>query len=170
MCCCYSCRLLSFAHSVFCGFCFVVLFFDVSICLLGFCILFLLFAYCIFFFLMIRRPPRSTRTDTLFPYTTLFRSPGDVVVMDNLAAPKVAGVRDAIAAGGASILYLPPYSPDLSPIEQMFAKLKALLRKAAARPRGALGHHRQSARRLQSGRVPRPSQIQGMRPTKPKTL
>ena len=63
---------------------------------------------------------------------------GDVVVMDNLAAHKVAGVREAIAAVGASILYLPPYSPDLNPIEQMFAKLKALLRKAAARTREAL--------------------------------
>jgi transposase len=60
-------------------------------------------------------------------------APGDVVVLDNLAAHKVDGVRQAIAAGGASILYLPPYSPDLNPIEQLFAKLKALLRKAAAR-------------------------------------
>lgn len=65
-------------------------------------------------------------------------SPGDVVVMDNLAAHKVAGVAEAVAAAGASILYLPPYSPDLNPIEQMFAKLKALLRKAAARTREAL--------------------------------
>ena len=65
-------------------------------------------------------------------------SPGDVVVMDNLAAHKVAGVADAIAAAGASILYLPPYSPDLNPIEQMFAKLKALLRKAATRTRETL--------------------------------
>jgi len=65
-------------------------------------------------------------------------SPGDVVVMDNLSAHKVAGVAEAIAAVGASILYLPPYSPDLNPIEQMFAKLKALLRKAAARTREAL--------------------------------
>ena len=65
-------------------------------------------------------------------------SPGDVVVMDNLAAHKVAGVREAITAAGASILYLPPYSPDLNPIEQVFAKLKALLRKAAARTREAL--------------------------------
>ncbi len=65
---------------------------------------------------------------------------GDVVVMDNLPAHKVAGVREAIAAVGASILYLPPYSPDLNPIEQMFAKLKALLRKAAARTREALWH------------------------------
>jgi transposase len=59
--------------------------------------------------------------------------PGDVVVLDNLAAHKVAGVREAIAAVGATILYLPPYSPDMNPIEQLFAKLKALLRKAAAR-------------------------------------
>src|ERR671918_625276 len=64
--------------------------------------------------------------------------PGDVVVLDNLAAHKVDGVRQAIAAAGASILYLPPYSPDLNPIEQLFAKLKALLRKAAARTRDEL--------------------------------
>ena len=65
-------------------------------------------------------------------------SPGDIVVMDNLPAHKVAGVREAITAVGASVLYLPPYSPDLNPIEQMFAKLKALLGKAAARTREAL--------------------------------
>jgi transposase len=65
-------------------------------------------------------------------------SPGDVVVLDNLAAHKVAGVREAIRAVGASILYLPPYSPDLNPIEQFFAKLKALLRKTAARTKEAL--------------------------------
>ena len=60
-------------------------------------------------------------------------APGDVVVMDNLPAHKVAGVRDAIEAAGASLLYLPPYSPDFNPIEHAFAKLKAILRKAAAR-------------------------------------
>lgn len=59
--------------------------------------------------------------------------PGDVVVMDNLSAHKVKGVRAAIEAKGARLLYLPPYSPDLNPIEQAFAKLKALLRRAAAR-------------------------------------
>jgi transposase len=63
--------------------------------------------------------------------------PGDVVAMDNLAAHKVAGVREAIQAAGASILYLPPYSPDLNPIEQAFAKLEAGLRKAGARTRDA---------------------------------
>ena len=65
-------------------------------------------------------------------------APGDVVVLDNLAAHKVAGVRQAIAAAGASLLYLPPYSPDLNPIEQLFAKLKVLLRKAAARTKDEL--------------------------------
>ena len=59
--------------------------------------------------------------------------PGDVVIMDNLAAHKVAGISQAIAACGATLLYLPPYSPDLNPIENAFAKLKALARKAAAR-------------------------------------
>jgi transposase len=65
-------------------------------------------------------------------------APGDVVVLDNLQAHKVAGVEEAIRAVGASLLYLPPYSPDLNPIEQLFAKLKALLRKAAARTRDEL--------------------------------
>ena len=59
--------------------------------------------------------------------------PGDTVIMDNLGAHKVAGVREAIEAAGARLLYLPPYSPDFNPIEQAFAKLKALLRSAAAR-------------------------------------
>jgi len=59
--------------------------------------------------------------------------PGDIVVMDNLPAHKVAGVQDAIEAAGARLLYLPSYSPDFNPIEQAFAKLKALLRSAAAR-------------------------------------
>lgn len=64
--------------------------------------------------------------------------PGDVVVMDNLSSHKVAGVRAAIEARGAALLYLPPYSPDLNPIEMAFAKLKALLRRAAHRTRDAL--------------------------------
>jgi transposase len=71
------------------------------------------------------------------PFLAPALAPGDVVVLDNLAAHKVDGVRQAIAAVGASILYLPPYSPDLNPIEQLFAKLKALLRQAA-HPRDAL--------------------------------
>ena len=63
---------------------------------------------------------------------------GDIVVMDNLASHKVAGVREAIEAAGAELRYLPPYSPDFNPIKQFFAKLKALLRKAAARTVEAL--------------------------------
>jgi transposase len=59
--------------------------------------------------------------------------PGDIVVMDNLPAHKVAGVRQAIEAAGATLRHLPPYSPDFNPIENAFSKLKALLRKAAAR-------------------------------------
>lgn len=60
-------------------------------------------------------------------------SDGGIVVMDNLSSHKLAGVREAIEATGASLLYLPPYSPDLNPIEQAFAKLKTLLRTEAAR-------------------------------------
>ncbi len=59
--------------------------------------------------------------------------PGDIVVMDNLGSHKGAGVRAAIEAAGASLLYLPPYSPEFNPIENAFAKLKAMLRKAAER-------------------------------------
>ena len=58
---------------------------------------------------------------------------GDIVIMDNLSAHKVKGVRSAIEAAGAKLVYLPPYSPDFNPIEMVFAKLKARLRKAAAR-------------------------------------
>ena len=60
-------------------------------------------------------------------------SPGDVVIMDNLGSHKRPGIRAAIEAAGASLLYLPPYSPDFNPIENAFSKLKALLRKAAER-------------------------------------
>jgi transposase len=60
-------------------------------------------------------------------------SRGDIVILDNLASHKVAGVCEAIERCGATLIYLPPYSPDLNPIEQAFAKLKALLRKLAAR-------------------------------------
>jgi transposase len=59
--------------------------------------------------------------------------PEDVVVMDNLPAHRRAGVRDAIEAAGARLRFLPPYSPDFNPIENAFAKLKAILRKVAAR-------------------------------------
>ena len=72
---------------------------------------------------------RAYVADTLAPAL----KPGDTVILDNLPAHKVSGVRDAIERVGARLLYLPPYSPDFNPIEQLFAKLKALLRSAAAR-------------------------------------
>ena len=59
--------------------------------------------------------------------------PGDIVVMDNLSSHKVAGIRKAIEAVGAEVLYLPPYSPDLNPIELAFSKLKQMLRDGAER-------------------------------------
>jgi transposase len=64
--------------------------------------------------------------------------PGDVVVMDNLSSHKVTGVRESIEATGAELLYLPPYSPDLNPIEKAWSKLKQLLRSAKARTSEAL--------------------------------
>lgn len=72
---------------------------------------------------------RAYVRDTLAPALR----PGDTVVLDNLGAHKVAGVREAIEAVGARLLFLPPYSPDFNPIEQAFAKLKHLLRTVAAR-------------------------------------
>jgi transposase len=63
---------------------------------------------------------------------------GDIVIMDNLGAHKVDGVKEAIEACGASVLYLPPYSPDLSPIERCWSKLKTALRAIGARTRRAL--------------------------------
>lgn len=64
--------------------------------------------------------------------------PGDVLVMDNLSAHKVDGVRERVEATGARLLYLPPYSPDLNPIEKAWAKLKTLLRTVKARTPQAL--------------------------------
>jgi transposase len=64
--------------------------------------------------------------------------PGDIVIMDNLRAHKAAGIREAIEQAGAQVLYLPPSSPDLSPIEPCWSKLKTALRTAQARTREAL--------------------------------
>jgi hypothetical protein len=64
--------------------------------------------------------------------------PGQVVVMDNLSSHKGSWVRELIEGRGCELMYLPPYSPDLNPIEEAFAKLKALLRRAGARTLGAL--------------------------------
>ena len=73
-------------------------------------------------------------TDALAPNLR----PGDVVVLDNLQAHKVKGVREAVEAAGATLLYLPPYSPDYSPIEPMWSKVKQGLRSTAARTVDAL--------------------------------
>jgi transposase len=59
--------------------------------------------------------------------------PGEIVVMDNLGSHKAAGVREAVEAAGAELWYLPPYSPDLNPIEKLWSKVKAWLRRLAAR-------------------------------------
>ena len=67
-------------------------------------------------------------------------TPGDIVVMDNLASHKVAGVAEAIEAAGASVWYLPPYSPDLNPIEKLWSKVKAWLRRVGARTLDGLLH------------------------------
>jgi transposase len=64
--------------------------------------------------------------------------PGDIVIMDNLSSHKSQAIEAAITAAGATLRYLPPYSPDLNPIEKAFSKLKAHLRKAAARTVEAL--------------------------------
>jgi len=64
--------------------------------------------------------------------------PGDIVIADNFSSHKVKGIKELIEARSARILYLPPYSPDLNPIEQVFAKLKAFLRKTMARSFDAL--------------------------------
>ena len=64
--------------------------------------------------------------------------PGQIVVMDNLSAHKGSRVRDLVAQRGCELLYLPPYSPDLNPIEEAFSKIKGILRKAESRSREAL--------------------------------
>lgn len=73
---------------------------------------------------------RATSFDQVLAPTL---KPGDVAVMDNLPAHKSAAVREAIETAGATLMLLPPYSPDFNPIENAFAKLKALLRKVAER-------------------------------------
>ena len=80
--------------------------------------------------------------DAFLAYVQQFLAPsltvGDIVIADNLASHKVAGIREAIEARGASLWFLPPYSPDLNPIEQAFAKLKQFVRSAAPRTRETL--------------------------------
>lgn len=75
--------------------------------------------------------------DVFLAYVRKFLAPvlrrGDIVILDNLSSHKVKGVQEAITAAGAVLPYLPPYSPDLNPIERFFSKLKAVLRKMATR-------------------------------------
>lgn len=82
--------------------------------------------------------------DVFLAYVTHFLGPtlrpGEIVILDNLSSHKVPGVEGAIKAVGATLRPLPPSSPDLNPIEKLFAKLKALLRKAATRTSGTLWH------------------------------
>ena len=86
----------------------------------------------------------ATDTEIFLAYVEQVLCPalqsGDVVVMDNLSSHKVNGVRELIQKAGAEVLYLPPYSPDLNPIEKAWAKLKQLLRSAKARTQEALDH------------------------------
>ena len=91
-------------------------------------------------------------------------SPGDVVVMDNLSSHKGPNVRALIEKAGAILLYLPPYSPDFNPIENAFAKLKALLRKAAERTIEGLWKDRPAPRNLHPIRVRQLLRRRGVRP------
>ena len=70
--------------------------------------------------------------------------PGDIVIIDNLGSHKSKAIRPAIRAVGAKLFFLPPYSPDLNPIEQLFAKLKTLLRSRGTHRRGNLATHRRA--------------------------
>jgi transposase len=84
--------------------------------------------------------PINGRSFTAYVEQVLVPSlrPGDIVVLDNLGSHKGRAAREAVAAAGAELRFLPPYSPDFNPIEQVFAKLKTLLRRAAQRDREAL--------------------------------
>jgi len=84
----------------------------------------------------------ATDGDAFIAWVEQFLAPslrrGEIVVMDNLSSHKISAVRQAIEAAGAQLLYLPPYSPDLNPIEKMWSKIKTLLRGAKARTYDAL--------------------------------
>jgi len=88
--------------------------------------------------LIAKAPHGHWKTTTFVAGLRRELAPGDIVVMDNLSSHKSDAVREMIEAAGAELLFLPPYSPDLNPIEQAFAKLKHLLRKAATRTVDAL--------------------------------
>ena len=97
--------------------------------------------------------------------------PGDVVVMDNLGSHKTQAVRQAIRSAGAHLLFLPPYSPDLNPIEQAFAKLKHWLRSAAPRSRDTLcAPSERSSTASPPTSAPTTSRMRDMLPSKPETI
>jgi transposase len=103
---------------------------------------------------------RSYVSETLVPVL----HPGDIVVMDNLPAHKVAGVREAIEAAGARLLYLPSYSPDLNPIEQAFAKLKAgLAQRGSPHDPGSLDGDPAGVHPLHPAGVPQLPRCSGIR-------
>ena len=98
-------------------------------------------------------------------------APGDVLVLDNLSAHKVDGVRQAVTAAGASILDLPPYSPDFNPIEQLFAKLKVILRERSRRaPRTSSGRPSAASSTPRPLNAPTTSTTAAMVPSKMKVL
>lgn len=94
--------------------------------------------------------PINTRAFQLYVETELIKilKPGDIVILDNLGSHKSTAVRDMIRAIGARLFFLPPYSPDLNPIEQLFAKLKHCMRRAAKRSVEAV--HNAIAKTLQA--------------------
>lgn len=97
--------------------------------------------------------------------------PGDIVILDNLSSHKLAGVRQAILAAGATLLYLPPYSPDLNPIEKLFSKLKDCSGKpppGLSRPSGQRSAHSSTASHRTS--VPTTSPLASMLELKSKLL
>jgi transposase len=113
--------------------------------------------------------------EALVLYVRQFRcptlTPGDLVMADNLPSHKVAGVKAAIEAKGASLRYLPPYSPDLNPIEKFFSKFKALLRKplpAPSMPSGRISEN--CSTRLHPTNAPTISPLPDMLILKPKML
>ena len=80
---------------------------------------------------------------------------GDVVIVDNLTSHKVAGVRDAVKAAGADLIYLPPYSPDFNLIEMAFSKLKALVRQRGEDNSRPMASHRRCHQTVRTRRMPK---------------
>ena len=112
-----------------------------------------------------RCPRRASASGPTWPTRSCRRfNPGETVVMDNLAAHKVNGVRELIEAAGARLLYLPAYSPDFNPIEMAFAKIKALLAHGCGANRSrSVGGHTHGLHPLHAHRVPKLSRSRRLR-------